>query len=345
MSKLQLADLIGNKDICTQIMISHGAARLHNRAMHHQLYCGCAGCGKTTTAGAVAQLGTSPFFKISAESIKTAEQLAALFNKFPDEGYDPQTGDIVGTINPPIVFIDEAHQMTLASQELLGVVMENYEHIYVEGKGKRKHTAIMWVPRFTLICATTKEGALSKPFRDRFPLTMVFSHYSVAESAEIVTLHANKDGIAITDDAIKAIAQRGRGTPRILVRFLKRSFDFMAFMGKEAITLDVVEAQFRLQKIDPIGLTAEDIIILKELYNSEAPKGLDSLGVKTNLDPKTISEVKEPYLITLGMIERTRGGRIITDEGVKHLIKYGHIKAQATQESYSRILKRVRQED
>jgi Holliday junction DNA helicase RuvB len=339
MSKIHLSELIGNKNIRTQLTIANGAARLHNKAMGHILFSGLAGCGKTSSAKAIAHLSEAPFFEVSAESIKTAEELAQLFNKFPSQGYDEATGEKVGTINPPIVFIDEAHRMTLKTEEMLGITMENYRHTYTTGRGRNKCTVTAWVPEFTVICATTKEGELSKPFRDRFKFDFVFSSYSVDESVQIAQLHADKKGIKIDSASLEAIAKRSRGTPRLIVKYLDAVHDSMVYMEKAHITLSLTEAQFDLMGINSIGLRNADIIILKDLYNSEGPQGLESLAVKTNLDPKTITEANEPYLIRLGLIERTKGGRVITDAGVNHLIDEGYVKAPQLEVGASRIIK------
>jgi len=309
--------------------------------MRHILFSGLAGCGKTTTAKAVSHLDDTPFFEISSESVRSSEDLARLFERFPGDGYDPKTGEKIGEINPAIVFVDEAHRLTLKSEEMLGIAMENFRHTYMVGRGRNKRPQTAWVPEFTLICATTKEGDLSKPFRDRFKFTMIFGSYSYEESKLIVALHANKKGIFISPEAIEEIAQRGRGTPRILVRYLDATHDFMSFMGKNKITADTARAQFQLQGIDHLGLTESDTIIMQELYDSESPKGLDSLAVKTNLDQRTIAEVNEPYLILLGFIERTKGGRVITDKGAQHLAQRGLIEAPEKVEGGGRIIRRT----
>jgi Holliday junction DNA helicase RuvB len=339
--KLQLNDLIGNKNIHTQLTIANGAARLHNKAMGHILFSGLAGCGKTSTATALSYLSDVPFFEVSAESIKSAEDLADLFSKFPADGYDEETGDKEGTICPPILFIDEAHRLTLKTQEMLGIAMESYRHSFTTGRGKKKVPQTAWVPEFTIICATTKEGMLSKPFRDRFKFSFVFNSYSIGESKDIIKLHANRKNIELDDYSIGAIARRSRGTPRLLVRYLDSLHDAMLFMERERITDDLAEAQFNLMGIDLIGLRAEDIQILKDLHSCETPQGLDTLAVKTNLDPKTISEVNEPYLVRLGFIERTKGGRIITELGTAHLIEQGHIERPEIEAGMSRILRKV----
>lgn len=323
-NKLHLSELIGNRDINTQLTIANGAARLHNKAMGHILFSGLAGTGKTTSAKAIATLSEAPFFEIGAESIKTAEDLANLFRKFPEEGYD-SGGEKVGSIRAPIIFIDEAHRLSLKSEEMLGIAMENFTHTFVEGSGRNKRSTTVWVPEFTVICATTKEGELSKPFRDRFKFNFVFNSYSLEESKEIVALHVKKKNLTIDSESVNAIAMRGRGTPRLLVKYLDNIHDSMVYMKKDSITLPLTEAQFKLMGVNPIGLRDSDIQILKDLYASDAPQGLDSLSVKTNLDPKTISEVNEPYLIRLGFIERTKGGRVITDAGCQHLVEHGHV--------------------
>ncbi len=341
MSKLQLSELVGNPAIRTRLIIAHGAAQLHNRAMGHILFSGLAGCGKTSTAQAVAGLSGAPFFELGAEALRSAEDLVKVFNKFPDDGYNPVTGEKFGTIQPAILFIDEAHRLSLKSEEMLGIAMENFRHTYMEGRGKNKRSEVIWVPEFTLVCATTKEGELSKPFRDRFMSGFVFGSYTFEESIEIVNLHASKRNIPIDQESVREIAQRGRGTPRILVRYLVNMHDNMTFLGRKSITLDLVDSQFKLMEIDPIGLTQPDIVILEDLYYAEGPKGLDSLAVKTNLDPKTISEVNEPFLILQGFIERGRSGRIITDLGIKHLADQGHIDPPG-HESGGRVLHKAK---
>lgn len=320
-------------------MIANGAARLHNKAMGHILFSGLAGCGKTSTARAVSNLNGAPFFEVSAESIKTAEDLAKLFSKFPSTGYNEETGEKLGTITPPIVFIDEAHRLSLKTEEMLGIAMEDYTHTYTQGKGRNKCEVTAWVPEFTIICATTKEGELSKPFRDRFKFSFVFSSYSMEESVSIAGLHADKKGINIDGDSIEIIAQRSRGTPRLIVKHLDTVHDVMVYMEREQVTSTLTEAQFDLMEVDSLGLSATDIAILKDLHYADAPQGIDSLAVKTNLDPKTITEVSEPYLIRLGFIERTKGGRVITDTGSAHLVKQGHVKAPAVELGKSRVIR------
>jgi Holliday junction DNA helicase RuvB len=307
--------------------------------MGHMLFTGLPGAGKTSTAKATSGLSKLPFIEINPESFRSPEDLARIFSKFPGDGYDPH-GEKIATITPPILFIDEAHRLSRKAEELIGIAMENRTHTYSVGRGRKRQTITDWVPEFTLICATTKEGELSKPFRDRFKFVFVFGEYTLEESKQIVELHAERKGLAIDPEAVTAIAKRGRGTPRILVRYLDNINDSKIYLEREKITLDLAEAQFILAKIDPIGLTESDITILKYLYESDVPIGIDSLAVTTNLDPRTISEVNEPYLIRLSLMERSKGGRIITAAGEKHLIEYKHVE-KPEEDANSRSLKKV----
>jgi holliday junction DNA helicase RuvB len=339
MKPIQMEEIIGNDDIKTQIKIAYGAARLHNRPLPHLMLAGRSGCGKTTTAKAVADMGGSYFRELSPDSLKTAEELATVFQKLPDEGYDYQTGEVVGNINPSILFIDEAHRLSLKAQEMLGIAMENWKHTFIVGKGRSRGPITTWVPKFTLICATTMEGTLSKPFRDRFKLTYIFKEYNFDESMKIVFMHAQKRNIKIDASSAARIAIRGRGTPRLIIKYLDAVHDAMSFLQRDSITVELAEAQFDLMKIDEVGLNEADIIILKSLYDSELPVGIDSLALRTNQDKETVSGVNEPYLIKLGFIERSKQGRIITETGIAHLAKHGYINKNSSSADIGRVLK------
>jgi Holliday junction DNA helicase RuvB len=339
MSKLNLEDLIGNEQLKTQLKISHGAAQLNNTPVPHILLAGLPGTGKTSTAKAAASLGSSLFLEAGPESFKTAESMAELFAKLPDDGYSPG-GEIIGTINPAIIFIDEAHRLTLKSEEMLGIAMENWEHSFLHKEGKKSKVFNTWLPRFTLICATTKEGELSKPFRDRFKISYVFGAYSLSDSMKIIKMHAAKKEVEIDDQAVVRIAQRSRGTPRLMVRYLDRVIEAMLYSGESSVTMPIVEAQFQLLRIDSEGLTETDTIILKALYDQDSPVGLETLSLKTNQDEKTIKETSEPYLITKGFIERGKRGRIITEEGIKHLISLGVVNPKEEEQTLSSLLRR-----
>lgn len=342
LAAIDFESFIGNESVKQQIKIALGAARLHNRPLPHTLLLGPPGMGKTSLSRAIANYGQMPFIELSPEAIGSPEDLAEVFNKLPADGYDRLTGEVIGTINPPVIFIDEAHRLSLKAEESLGIAMENWRHSFIEGRGRRKRNVTCWVPRFTLVCATTIEGGLSKPFRERFKLTYSFKEYSLSEALQVLLLHAKLLGITIDGQCAMRIAQRARGTPRLLVRYLESVRDAMVFLGRENLTgldgIGLVEAQFELMKIDPEGLTEGDIAILKALYESDYELGWETLALQTNQDKKTVSEVIEPFLLRLGLITRSKQGRVITDRGVEHLVKYNHIETSAV--SMSRDISR-----
>jgi len=236
------------------------------------------------------------------------------------------------------------HNVPLSGQEHMGIVMEEWylpvtkREAQVDAKNvKDRGDAIRWSPEFTLIGATTNDGKLSKPFRDRFKLRFLFNTYSEKESNDIVLVHAKRLGIQVESDAVSVIAQRGRGVPRILVRLLERCRDTAVATGacdtnrngdnwNERVTKEIALVTFDNLGIDKTGLAATDINILRALHESEDAVGLDNLAVLLNESPKVLSETVEPYLIQRGFVNRTGKGRKITDKGLQYLIENGYIK-------------------
>jgi Holliday junction DNA helicase RuvB len=183
-----------------------------------------------------------------------------------------------------------------------------------------------WCPLFTLMGATTNDGLLSKPFKDRFKLRFLFNTYSLEESIEIVKVHAKRLGVNIDDGGAVEIAQRGRGVPRILVSLLERCKDFAISIDTRDITADNAKVTFSLMKVDSTGLNEVDIKILMALYEAKnQPLGIDNLAIVVNESKQAISETIEPYLIQRGLITRTSRGRTLTDVGKEYLILKGHV--------------------
>jgi Holliday junction DNA helicase RuvB len=191
------------------------AAKTQNRALPHILLKGPAGTGKTTLAEVVArEFGTVPM-ALTPGTAKKAEDLRKLFLRMPEDGYDNQ-GEIIGKIQPQIVFVDECHQLPLLAQENLGIAMQDWKlPVRVSNQD-----VFEWVPRFTLIGATTLPGKLSKPFLDRFKIQSEFETYAHDESVQVTELHANIKGLQLTEGVADAIARRSRGVPRLVVRYI-----------------------------------------------------------------------------------------------------------------------------
>lgn len=339
--------LIGNIDTLSQIEISLRSAIKRVSALAHTLLTGAAGCGKTSTARYVTDLTGWKFVSAACDAIKTRADVLALIKKLDHTGYDKFGHYIKGkAIKPTIVFIDEIHNLSLSAQEYLGILMEEW---YIPMTMKEAHLMkidvskiddegaglVCWAPRFTLIGATTNDGKLSKPFRDRFKLRFVFTPYSLEESIQIVFLHAERLKIKIDQPGAAEIASRGRGVPRILVSLLERCRDASIATSDGSIGREVAIVAFHYMDIDNSGLTKIDINLLKALYDVAVPVGLDNLSTILNESPKVISEAIEPYLIQRGLVLRSSKGRTITDRGRRYLSDGGHIKQPSNQEKFA----------
>ncbi len=317
--------IIGNDSIKLQLRIASKASSMRNTSTPHVLCAGAAGCGKTTIAKALVANINSELIKVPAEALKKTEDIIQIVEQLNADGYD-RNGKIVGDINPSVVFIDEIHKMPLAGQEILGIAAEEW---HISHKDKYTGEIIRWgVPRFTLIGATTLEGLLSKPFRDRFKLIFYFSTYTHEESIKIVLMHAKLKDEKITTEGAVEIAKRGRGVPRILVGLLDNCINSNVVLRKETIDANSAVATFEIMGIDASGLSKEDISVLKALYEAGTPVGIDTLSILTNVSPQTIMNAKEPYLLQQGLIIRTGRGRALTRKGREYLIENKYIEAK-----------------
>jgi len=328
-------DLIGNVEIWQQLSIAMHSAVKQNRALPHILLAGAAGCGKTSTAKQIARILRTEFRTVACDSLKQRKDVLKLAARLNREGYD-KDGNKISYIRPTIVFIDEIHGLSVQAQEMLGILMEEFyipltreDLKLIKAVGKKvKEEMVFKCPEFTLIGATTNDGKLTKPFRDRFKLRFLFSTYTLEESKKIVELHARRLEIPIEKDAVEVIASRGRGVPRILVSLLERCRDFVIASQQETITLEAANLVFELAGIDDTGLTQTDINLLKALYEINAPVGLENLATMLHESPKVLAETAEPYLIQRGLIVRGKRGREITEKGIEYLAGRGLIKLQ-----------------
>jgi len=310
-------NLIGNERIRTQIEIAAKSAIRRNTALPHILFSGAAGCGKTSTARKLAHDIRVDFLSVLPDSLKTVDDVWHLMERLNYDSYN-EYGDRTGPIKPSIVFIDEIHNLSMKTQETLGVAMENWA---LESKSNGK---LIWLPYFTIVGATTNDGILSKPFRDRFKLRFLFKPYTFEESEMILSEHCRRLGIGIDSMARSAIARRGRGVPRILVGYLERARDRMLYEDDERVTLEMVEETFRSLNIDKEGLTEAEIKILMILFEAKEAIGLENLSVLSGEAHKTIQNSVEPYLIQKGFLLRTGKGRKITEKGGEYLLQEGY---------------------
>lgn len=330
--------LVGNKNIHEQLNVAIRSAIAENRPIPHTLLSGAAGCGKTSIARHIAEITGCAFLNVAYDKIKTKNDILEIMGSLDKKGYD-QYGNKVGNIRPTIVFIDEVHGLSIVAQEWLGIMMEEW-YVPVDEKQSKINPQwctklrgnVRWVPQFTLIGATTNDGALSKPFRDRFKLRFLFGTYNIEESIEIVIVHVHRlnqadqtKTINITPEAVVQIAQRGRGVPRIIVGYIERCRDYAIVTKQPVIRQKETTEVFNMLGIDSTGLNPIDIKLLLFLYEVREPVGIDNLSVVLNESKQVLLEVTEPYLIQRGFINRLPRGRVITDKGKAYLATHGHI--------------------
>jgi holliday junction DNA helicase RuvB len=312
-------NIVGHDATKKLIMVASAAAKARNEALPHMLFSGLAGTGKTTFAMGVAKVANVGFLPVSPDDMTSMESVLATLDKISNDGYN-RYGDRLGKdrpIYPTIIFFDEIHRMPRKGQEILGIAMEKFQ---VESGKPNK---FFWIPYFTIIGATTDDGELTKPFREKFKLRFIFETYEFVDMVKIINFHARQKGIDITPKAARLIAERSRGVPRLAVNYLERGRDYAHSISAGVVTTANVSSAFDQMKIDSKGLSPTEMKILKILYSAREPIGLDNLSIITNESQKNIKNTVEPYLIQQGLILRAGRGRVITDAGRKHLESYG----------------------
>ncbi len=296
---------IGQRAIKENLRILLTAARKRSHAPEHLLFYGPPGLGKTTLAHLIAlDLGVA-MRSTSGPAIERVGDLAAILTNLGE-------GDIL--------FIDEIHRLNKAIEEVLYPALEAGVLDIVIGKGPSARTIQLELPSFTLVAATTRMALLSGPLRSRFSGgTFRLDFYTAEEIAQVIQRSASLLGIAITEDAVTLIAERSRFTPRTANYLLKRCRDF-AEVHEQKLDASTAEEALRLLGIDKLGLTEADRRILDTLVSkfSGGPTGLSTLAAATAEEEATIEDVYEPYLLRLGLIERTPRGRVITDRYRAH---------------------------
>ena len=301
-----LAQFVGQPRVRDHLEVAITAARARKEALDHVLFCGPPGLGKTTLAHILAQELGVGIQVTSGPAVEKAGDLAS----------------IVTNLGPgDILFVDEIHRLSHQVEEVLYPAMEDFAIDLVLGKGPSARTLRLDLPHFTLVAATTRAGALTGPLRDRFGIVERLEYYTEDELRQIAERTARVLDVPLEPEGAAEVARRGRGTARVANRLLRRLRDFAQVRAAGRIDARVAAEGCDFLQVDRLGLDATDrrLLTLMASHYGGGPVGLNTLAAASGEEQETIEDVIEPYLLQLGMLQRTPRGRLLTAKAYAHL--------------------------
>ena len=300
------AEYVGQDRIKKNLQLAIDAAKKRDEPIDHVLLYGPPGLGKTTMASVIAHEMGKNIHVTAGPAIERAGDLASILTNLSD-------GDIL--------FIDEIHRLGRSIEEVLYSAMEDFKLDIMIGKGPAARSVRLDLPRFTVIGATTRTGALSAPLRDRFGLIHRLEFYSPKEIAKIIKRASKILNSEIKPEAAEMLSTRARLTPRIANRLLRRVRDYADVNGDGIIDIKTTKAALRLLEVDELGLDPGDRNLITSIIDNYGsnPVGLNTISALTGDEATTIEDFYEPYLLQIGFIERTPRGRRVTPKAYKHI--------------------------
>ncbi len=301
-----LSEFVGQSRLVSNLGVFISAARDRREPLDHALFFGPPGLGKTTLAHIIAAEMGAEIRITSGPVLERPGDLAAMLTNL-------EAGDVL--------FIDEIHRLNPAVEEVLYPAMEDFELDLVIGQGPAARSVRLSLPRFTLVGATTRTGLLTAPLRDRFGIVHRLEFYPPEDLATIVHRSSRILDIPVDEEACSEIARRARGTPRIANRLLRRVRDFAHHLGSDRVTREAARWGLEQMEVDAFGLDHLDRRLLAtiiEVYDG-GPVGLKALAASLGEDRGTLEDINEPYLLQIGLLQRTPRGRAATPLAYRHL--------------------------
>ena len=301
-----LNEFVGQQKIKENLSIFIQAAKSRKESLDHTLFYGPPGLGKTTLAAIIAKEMGVNLKSVSGPALSKAADLAAILTNLQEND---------------VLFIDEIHRLNTNVEEILYSAMEDFALDIIIGEGQTARSVRINLPHFTLVGATTRLGLLSSPLRDRFGIPLRLNFYELNELKQIVVRGGSLLNINLVGDGATEIAKRARGTPRIALRLLKRICDFALVDGVTEVNAILADSALNRLEVDKVGLDSNDYRYLKfiAMHYDGGPVGIETIAAALSEQRDAIEETIEPYLMQIGLLQRTSRGRVITLSAFQYL--------------------------